>query len=424
MGRRFIWGALAVACVVLSPAAWAQQPAPAAGEAPKSDAPAAWADTLKFSGQVEAGITFNPDEPADRRNFGHLFTDHANRPVMNQLLLTAQRPLDPKATDWDFGFKLQGMYGTDARYTHFLGELDRTIKGPYQVDIVEANLKIHAPIIGEGGMDITLGQYPTPLGYEVIDPSANPLYSHSYIFNFGVPLKHTGALTTTHVTSLLDVYLGIDTGVNTTFGHSGDNNDAIAGIAGLGLNMMDGNFTILALTHIGPENPRGAKDFSGNPIAVNSALRYLNDVVVTWKATEKLTSVTELNFIKDDGVKAMGWGLAQYVTYAFNDSWSITGRGEVWSDQNGFYVAEFLGNLDFVNAERGLPTSNGGVTGPGKATYTELTLGVSWKPEVPKTFEGFVVRPEVRYDHSNVKAFKDGKSNDQVTLAADFVLPF
>ena len=53
-------------------------------------------------------------------------------------------------------------------------------------------------------MDVKVGLYPTPLGDEMIDPSTNPFYSHSYIFNFGLPLKHTGILTTSHLTPLLD----------------------------------------------------------------------------------------------------------------------------------------------------------------------------------------------------------------------------
>ena len=123
-----------------------------------------------------------------------------------------------------------------------------------QFDIVEANALLHLPLLFEGGVDIKAGQYSTPLGYEVIDPSTNPFYSHSYIFNFGLPLKHTGVLTTSHVSSLLDVYLGVDTGSNTTFGPLGENNSAIAFIGGVNLTLMDGNLTILALTHIGPEN--------------------------------------------------------------------------------------------------------------------------------------------------------------------------
>lgn len=411
------------AAVSLTTPAMAQT-APVAPASTTPAAPAAWADTLAFTGQVEAGFTANPEGPNDHRNFGQLFTDHANQPVLNQILLTAQRPLDPKAEGWDFGFKLQGMYGSDARYTHFMGEFDRIIHDTNQIDLVEANVLIHSPLLGDGGTDLKIGQYSTPLGYEVIDASGNPLYSHSYIFNFGIPLKHTGALATTHVNDLLDLWAGVDTGVNTWIGKHGDNNGSLAGIGGFGLNMLDGKLTVLALSHFGPENARGAVDFSGNPIDVNGEFRYENDVVVTWKVSDALTSVTELNYIRDDGVSATGGGIAQYITYAFNDQWSLTGRGEVFNDSKGFYVAKFEHPLDFVNFERGLATSSGGVVGGGRNTYTELTLGTTWKPELPKPVSGFMLRPEIRYDHAAHPVFGNGSDDNQITFAADFVLQF
>ena len=148
---------------------------------------------------------------------------------------------------------------------------------------------------------------PTPLGYETIDPSTNPFYSHSYIFNFGLPLKHTGILTTSHITPLLDFYLGVDTGVNTTFGCcNADDNGAIAGIVGVGLNMMDGNLTVLALTPYRPgecqptlpPHQSGTGSFGYN--AANGYMRYYNDVVITWKASDALTLTTEANWIRDD----------------------------------------------------------------------------------------------------------------------------
>ena len=73
----------------------------------------------------------------------------------------------------------------------------------YQLDVVEANVLAHLPWITAGGIDLKVGQYPTPLGYETIDPSTNPFYSHSYIFQFGLPFKHTGALAVTHVNDVL-----------------------------------------------------------------------------------------------------------------------------------------------------------------------------------------------------------------------------
>ena len=78
----------------------------------------------------ESGIIANPIRPGDGLNLGQLFTDHANQVQLNQLLLTANKPLDPKNTDYQWGFKVQFMYGSDARYTQFLGELNRVDPGP------------------------------------------------------------------------------------------------------------------------------------------------------------------------------------------------------------------------------------------------------------------------------------------------------
>jgi hypothetical protein len=196
---------------------------------------------------VEVGASGNANNPAVT-NFGQLFTDKANSAFLNQASLTVQRPLDPKATGYDFGFKFQAMYGSDARYTHFLGEFDQSIGERNQFDIVEAHALFHLPWLTSGGIDLKVGQYVTLEGAEVINAPDNALYTHSYIFNFGIPFKHTGLMTTTHVNPMLDIYLGVDTGVNTTFGNHfnclncGDNNTAAAFHGGFGLNLLDGKF--------------------------------------------------------------------------------------------------------------------------------------------------------------------------------------
>ena len=150
-----------------------------AAEPAPTPPPANWWDTITVGGTVTSGILFNPDSPPDGLNFGHLFTDKANQPVLNQLLLTVQRPIDPKATDYDFGFKVQVMYGTDARYTHYLGELDYIINDRSQITPVEAWAIVHTPWLFAGGIDIKAGQYVTLEGAETIDPTTNYFYSHS-----------------------------------------------------------------------------------------------------------------------------------------------------------------------------------------------------------------------------------------------------
>jgi len=437
---------LLAACVAaVAPAAKAQTappppavtpaPLPAATEAPP---PGLWINGIHLSAQLQSGIIANPFRPATGQNWGQLFTDHANQVQLNQLLLTAHKPLDPKDSDYQLGFKVQFMYGSDARYTQFLGELNRVNPNSRnQFDVVEANVLAHLPWITEGGIDLKAGQYPTPLGYETIDPSTNLFYSHSYIFQFGLPFKHTGALTTTHVNEMLDIYAGIDTGTNTTFGPLGDNNGAVGGVGGFNLTFLDGKLTVLALTHFGPEN--ATRVLSPIGFNANGYWRFYNDVLLTWKATDTWTFVTEFNWIRDGfgstinpGQAVNGFGVAQYASYALTDTISLNGRLEYWRDDNNFFVASFPGNSDFVRFQQGLSTPFVHAAPGTNTTYGALTLGVTWKPEMPAPMTGLLVRPEIRWDHAftNNKPFNNNPpanskgTNNSFTFGADVVVTF
>ncbi|HTW69459.1 MAG TPA: outer membrane beta-barrel protein [Acetobacteraceae bacterium] len=424
------------------PAASGTAAAPAAAPAaPAPPPPGLWIDGIHFGLQLEGGFTINPATPSDGVNFGELFNDRANQAQLNQLMVTINKPTDPNAKGFDWGFMLQGMYGSDARYTHSLGVFDMN-PGPNwenQFDVVEAAGLLHIPGPTAGGTDVTAGLYPTPLGYEVINPTGNPFYSHSYIFSFGLPLKHTGIMATTHVSPLLDLYYGIDTGVNTTFVQGvGDDNSAPAGLGGFGLNMMGGNLTVLALTHIGPENSTLLLDSLG--YHADDYLRYYNDIVVTWKATDKLTLTTEANWVRDDFdgffVKgkpspANAFGVAQYFSYTLSDVETLNVRAEIYRDDTGFFVTAYpnnvgLGNNNFVGGELGLPGATS--IGAGKATtYGEITVGMTFKPNLPAPITGLLIRPELRVDNALSGGHPFGTSMNaytQVTIASDFVLTF
>jgi hypothetical protein len=423
------------------PAAYAQTTPPAAApaapapsdQAPAAPAPAApppglWVDGIHLSAQIEAGIMGNPMGPADGLNFGQLFTGNANQVVLNQVLLTANKPLDPKNSDYQWGFKVQFMYGADARYTQFLGELNRVDPNQRnQFDVVEANVLAHTPWLTSGGIDWKFGQYPTPLGYETIDPSTNPFYSHSYIFNFGLPFKHTGALAVTHVNDVLDIYADFDTGSNTTFGPLGDNNGAVGGIGGFNLTLMGGNLTVLALTHFGPED--ATRLLSPMGVNANGQWRFYNDLVITWKVNDKLTLVTEGNWARDDygsnGKGANGAGAAQYASYTLTDTFTLNGRLEYWRDDHNFFVASFPSNSSFVQLQQGFPVFVH--TAPGTNTsYGEMTLGVTWKPAIPAPVTGLLVRPEIRWDHAFTgnHPFNAQMNNNAFTIATDAVVTF
>src|SRR5262245_30239697 len=147
---------------------------------------------FKISGWIDSGITFNPGTPDDNQNFGRFFDDRANEPLLNQMVVNLERTLAPQPGQFDWGFKLQFMYGSDARFIHGLGLLDHAAATSIvQPDIVEAYLNLHFPIVTDGGLDLKLGKWITLEGAETIDPRTNFFYSHTYIFNFGIPFDHT-----------------------------------------------------------------------------------------------------------------------------------------------------------------------------------------------------------------------------------------
>jgi hypothetical protein len=288
----------------------------------------------------------------------------------------------------------------------------RTGNGLYRADIPEGFLSLHLPIFTEGGIDVKLGKFVTLEGAETIDPRTNPFYSHTYIFNFGIPFNHTGALFTLYAAKWLNLVAGVTRGVNTSID---DNNDAPAFHGGIGLHFNEEKFVVSAATHIGPETPGNDHD-----------LRYLNTITTTWKITDKLTSITDINYTHDDGADADAYGVAQYLTYAINDKITAKIRGEIWRDDKGFYVAQFADPRDPFRGLAGESIIDPRTVGGGRTTYGSLTLGLDIKPPVPKPFTGLAIRPELRVDHSfsDTRPFNDSSDDTMFTAALDVILTF
>ena len=181
--------------------------------------------------------------------------------------------------------------------------------------------------------------------------------------------------------------------------------------------------TVLALSHFGPEDP--TRELSPRGFNANAFWRTENDIVVTWKATPKLSLTTEANFEHDGFFTASGYGVAQYASNALTDTITLNARAEVWVDQNSLFVAAYPGNLDFVDVEAGLPAPFV-KTAPHAATFSELTLGVTYKPTLPPPVANLMIRPEIRWNSAlnGVKAFNNQQTSNTITFAGDLVLGF
>lgn len=437
--------------------------------------PARWLDTLTIDGFLEGGVAINPALPANGLNFGQYYTDRANSPQLNESVVTIQRPLDPKEKGLDYGFKLQGMFGTDVRYTEYLGQFDYLIKGRAQFTIMEANLQAHLPILTTGGVDLKIGQFGTYNGTEVFPAKDNIFYTHVYSYNFG-PFLETGAMSITNVTDRLKFYAGITSGIDTTIGWPGDNNNSPSFHGGFSVSLLNGDLTIMGITHSGPENP-DVKDpyrvgwptgvVGGIPAACvcnpNHTWRYYNNLMTTWKATDNLTFITDMNYYREDGwnpisitglpdytLNSLGmafgfnstlipqrpqgadaYGVSQYAVYKLNDLVRLGGRIEFWRDNKNFFAAAYPGYFDNANALHGFPAPSVISRPSGQGTsYLAITVGATITPKFDggTIFSGLIVRPELRWDAAvnNAAPFfgSNGPKRTQGLVLIDAILPF
>src|SRR5262249_23875117 len=83
---------------------------------------------------------------------------------------------------------------------------------PIGIDIPQAYIEAHLPVLGDRGMDVRVGKFYKLMGVEDVTATDTNFYSHSYEFNFAMPYTLTGAMATLHLTDNLDYYQGVAQG--------------------------------------------------------------------------------------------------------------------------------------------------------------------------------------------------------------------
>lgn len=387
--------------------------------APGASAFEQWWRGITLAGHIEGGISANPARPDNGINFGNFIGDHANQAQLNQFDLNLSRPVDPDAKGYRFGFTLEANYGSDSRYYHLLGISDRAFNARYQIIPAQAHVDAHLPWLTKLGVDMHAGILQAPMGPEAFDPSARPFYTFSYTGQYSVPFEHVGMMATVHVTPMIDVLTGIDTGNQTTFG-SRDNNNKPAGYAGITLNnLAGGRLTITELSRFGPENSRYAL---GDHLA-SSAMRFWNDLLATWRVTDKLTLTGEFNYLHDDGIRADAESVVTYLSWNFAKNLTFNYRGEIYRDNTGQLVSNFLDDEGYMRGVAGRPTPTESAP---PTTYGAMTLGVTYRRALSQNIGYFAIRPEIRFDRSlnGTSPFNDGRNSGMFTFGGDAMIGF
>ena len=334
------------------------------------------------------------------------FNSFKNAGILDKISLNVERTVDPTKKKFDFGFHVEGIWGTDAAFIHSNGIGDEQT-GRYQGDLLQAYVDVTLP-----GMPVRIraGKWIELAGFEQFsaniygafgDPS-RALYSYSYQFLYAEPSTQTGVL----ATYVLNPQWSFDAGFTRGWNQSiSDANNALDFLGRVTYTPSDKTSIIFVMTE-GPEFPTGF----GDNLPKGDAHHWWTalDLVVTQKITEKLSLGLGIDYVHASQIPGLTggskqWGgVAGYLSYAFDPHFTLNTRLEWYRDAaNGFST--------------GAPVS---------ASYYEATAGVAIKPFPNDRFlSKLLFRPEVRYDHSNHSVFNSG-DKDQLTFSVDALFTF
>lgn len=133
-----------------------------------SERPRLASSDISVTGWLQQGFTWNPASPADRFNGYVTNNDRANEWQVNQAFVTIAHEVDPEAEEWDLGFHVDSLYGTDGVMFSSLGWDDRTVSDAdsrfYKLAIPQLYADLHLPVAE--GLRVQLGKWSTLVGYE------------------------------------------------------------------------------------------------------------------------------------------------------------------------------------------------------------------------------------------------------------------
>jgi hypothetical protein len=353
---------------------------------------------VRVFGHVEAGYTFNPDDPAQDLNLGRVFDVESNQFTFNQLDLAVERTVNLSSSEWDVGGRVELLYGGDARFLHSNGMFDNQdfFDGPEnQFDVPQLYADVNVPV--GNGLRVRAGKF---LFFKQIDPNASVFYSHSYTFGGALPFTLTGVTGYYELNNQWSVEAGISRGWDQSLE---DNNDMIDFLGRIRYSPTDRtSFALLFIT--GPEQAddngayRTAVDFVGSH-RVTDKLTVLFDLVYGIQASPQGGLLPGVTAGQDD---ADWYGAAGYAVYRIDDRFSLAGRLEWFRDDEGF----------------------ASVTAVPQDLF-EATLGLTITP-MPGDDIGrnLKIRPEIRYDWSTEDFFDGLTSDNQFTAAVDVIFNF
>lgn len=343
-------------------------------------------------------------------NFPAGYDYNPNTIQLDQFTIYAERQPDTSQRDHtDWGFRITGIYGVDYRYTTALGiNSDAFVNRNHQygVDIPMAYFDYYVPWIGYG-TNFRLGRYVSLPDIEAQLAPNNYFYSHSLLYTYD-PFTQTGLVATT----MLDpkgqwiVQLGLSAGNDVSPLQRGAQPTLTAMVRYSTPSNLD-NFYV------------GINSINDGKFSYNN----LQSLYTTWYhkfGNSGLHMATEAWYMWENKTPVAGsdTGFGRNGPFGANCHTGTRCFSDEYAVLN--YINYEFGPHDFIGLRNEAFNDLSGQRTGFATLYSEHTIGYN------HFFSNSIqIRPELRYEHSyDLKAYNNGRSNSQETIAADLILKY
>jgi hypothetical protein len=368
---------------------------------------------LQIGGWTTQSFTWNTSNPADRFNGPVTWLDQANQYQLNQQYLYIDRPTNTEGDGWDFGGRVDFLYGTDYRFTTEANLENRinSVNHPYMGLAIP---QFYGEVAADN-LKVKLGHFYSPVGYVVVPTINNFFNTLPYTFQYGEPFTHSGMLATWTANEHWTLGAGLIQGWDSFFGGPNPHLGSICTATWTG-EKKDSFAWVWIQDHEPDANSAGVVAPTGGRVYTS---RYLHTMVYTRPLTERLTWVAQSDLgvqgaAFGPGTQTARWyGLNQYLFYKVNNAWTWGASYEWFRDEEGFRVGAAVPSVFS-------PNSSGNAVGPGFAgNFCETTWGPQWRPGGS---QNLLIRPNLRWDWYNGKANSAGQlPYDSGTRSQQFI---
>ena len=324
------------------------------------------------------GYLSNLNKPQDQAIGLRYFDNRANTFSVDLAELVVQKAV---AKSGDAGFRIDLVAGTFAGLEQSAG-----LSLGDNADLQQAFASYIAPL--GTGLRFDVGKFVTHMGYELIEgyDGYNDNYSRSLLFNYAIPLTHTGIKASYSPSSKVSLMAMVVNGWDDAI----DNNASKS--VGAQLMVKPADPVALYVNYI------GGPEIADN----NSSIRHVIDFVGTVTVNPMLSLGVNADFGTESGTSVVKpgddatWnGYAGYAKISTTSPFSLGLRAETFKDNGGTRL------------------------GIGEARVNEFTITPAFK-----FGSNFVVRAEGRYDSSDSSPFFDDKGiakKNQATIGLNAI---